>query len=237
MITGTVTDDAERLNTSQPAVSRLISELERSTEFTAVHQEKRRPVAADPRSRDFFPGGRTFLYPPCETQTVRRIGIRNIGTGYMRITCHGGAGHGLQPQGDEKIPRRRSERFGFRCRPEAPRPCATGSPVSRWTSDRPRRPATCPARASSFSRERPVFASCPGYHRWRQSKPSFPRISRGCRSCSTGPQGPDTLRGGPGFREGRGQTADVHRNPIRRDDLRHGPGGIGCIDHEPLYGP
>jgi DNA-binding transcriptional LysR family regulator len=86
MMTGSVTNAAESLHLSQPAVSRLISELERSVGFKLFERVKGSTPIATPEGAALFQEvERSFL----GLQVVRQaaLDIRNFRTGNLRIVC------------------------------------------------------------------------------------------------------------------------------------------------------
>lgn len=86
MVTGSVTGAAERLHLSQPAVSRLIGDLERSIGFRLFERVKGSPLRATPEAESFhLEVERSFA----GLQVLSRVAndIRNARGGNLRIAC------------------------------------------------------------------------------------------------------------------------------------------------------
>lgn len=86
MLTGSVTGAAERLYLSQPAVSRLISDLERAVGFKLFERVKGSALVPTPEAEGFhLEVERSFS----GLQELRRVAddIRNFGSGNLRIAC------------------------------------------------------------------------------------------------------------------------------------------------------
>lgn len=86
MVAGTVTHAAERLNISQPAVSRLIAELERSTQLKLFIRRKGGRLQPTMEAETFFREVE-HSFTGLEKLKQAALDIRNFGTGYVRIAC------------------------------------------------------------------------------------------------------------------------------------------------------
>ncbi|MEO3430555.1 LysR substrate-binding domain-containing protein [Pelagibius sp. CAU 1746] len=86
MIAGSVTHAAERLNVSQPAISRLIAELERSTDLTLFVRRRGGRLQPTAEAETFF---REVEHSFTGLEKLRQSArdIRNFGSGYIRIAC------------------------------------------------------------------------------------------------------------------------------------------------------
>ncbi len=97
MVSGSVTAAAERLHLSQPAISRLIADLERSVAFRLFERVKGSPLRATPEAESFHQEvERSFL----GIQGLTRVAndIRNACTGNLRIACLPALATGFLPE-------------------------------------------------------------------------------------------------------------------------------------------
>lgn len=86
ILTGSVTRAAEWLHVSQPAVSRLIGDLERSLKFTLFERTKGRTVSPTPEATSFYEEvQRSYV----GMDALAKIGddIRNFRSGQLRVAC------------------------------------------------------------------------------------------------------------------------------------------------------
>lgn len=97
MLSGSVTAAAERLHLSQPAVSRLIGDLERSVGFRLFHRAKGSPLRATPEAESFHHEvERSFL----GIEALSRVAndIRTARSGNLRIACLPALATGFMPE-------------------------------------------------------------------------------------------------------------------------------------------
>lgn len=97
MLSGSVTAAAERLHLSQPAVSRLISDLERSVGFRLFQRTKGSPLRATPEAESFhLEVERSFL----GIEALSRVAndIRTARSGNLRIACLPALATGFLPE-------------------------------------------------------------------------------------------------------------------------------------------
>jgi DNA-binding transcriptional LysR family regulator len=97
MLSGSVTAAAERLHLSQPAVSRLIGDLERSVGFRLFHRAKGSPLRATPEAESFHQEvERSFL----GIEALARVAndIRTVRSGNLRIACLPALATGFLPE-------------------------------------------------------------------------------------------------------------------------------------------
>lgn len=97
MVTGSVTGAAERLHLSQPAISRLIADLERSVRFKLFERVKGSPLRATPEAESFhLEVERSFL----GLEGLNRIAndIRTAHSGNLRIACLPALATGFLPE-------------------------------------------------------------------------------------------------------------------------------------------
>jgi DNA-binding transcriptional LysR family regulator len=97
MLSGSVTAAAERLHLSQPAVSRLIGDLERSVGFRLFQRTKGSPLRATPEAESLhLEVERSFL----GIEALARVAndIRTARTGNLRIACLPALATGFMPE-------------------------------------------------------------------------------------------------------------------------------------------
>ncbi|MBU0970864.1 MAG: LysR family transcriptional regulator [Proteobacteria bacterium] len=97
MIAGTTTLAAERLNISQPAVSRLLIELERSIQLKLFIRKKGGRLQPTPEAEIFFKEVEHSL-SGLEKLKQAALDIRNFGTGRIRIACLPALAMGFLPK-------------------------------------------------------------------------------------------------------------------------------------------
>ncbi len=96
MTTGTVSQAADRLNVSQPAVSVLIANLERNVGFSLFERRRGRLVPAPEAGFLLEEVERAFASLDKITHAIHEI--RGMTTGFLRIACLPGAGIRLLPR-------------------------------------------------------------------------------------------------------------------------------------------
>jgi len=102
MMTGSVTNAAEFLNVSQPAVSRLIADLERAIDFSLFVREKGCALAPTPEAESFFQEvDRNFA----GLDALKRAAddIRNFRSGQLRIASLPALAMGFLPSVIQKF--------------------------------------------------------------------------------------------------------------------------------------